>query len=149
MPTAGKAGCISTTEDAAHAHKLPKVSRLAILSTTLRGLEVGQPHPYDTQGSVANDAFVTSEKEPPGSPVPIVETPSYCDLRAGHGERHVFAPRSRRARRLPTGARLRALQSAKALYYVRVVHVSYRTLSKILKVGLCTGGWVSALPTSL
>ena len=29
--TDGKAGCISTTGDAAHAHKLPKVSRLAIL----------------------------------------------------------------------------------------------------------------------
>ena len=29
--TDGKTGCISTTGDAAHAHKLPKVSRLAIL----------------------------------------------------------------------------------------------------------------------
>ena len=31
VSTAGNAGCISTTEDAAHAHKLPEVSRLAIL----------------------------------------------------------------------------------------------------------------------
>ena len=29
--TAAKAGCISTTGDATHAHKLPKISRLAIL----------------------------------------------------------------------------------------------------------------------
>ena len=29
--TDGKTGCINTTGDAAHAHKLPKVSRLAIL----------------------------------------------------------------------------------------------------------------------
>ena len=31
VSTDGKAGCIGTTGDAAHAHKLPKVSRLAIL----------------------------------------------------------------------------------------------------------------------
>ena len=38
VSTPGKAGCISTTEDAAHAHKLPKVSRLAILLLVRRNI---------------------------------------------------------------------------------------------------------------